>query len=228
MIDLKQIKILGGIGALLIFIGVLIPFINIIGLILVFLAVKSISEITKDEIIYKNYMIYFILSIISSFIIYLLFFYLGNFSLFYFFDPTTFIDYGYSTRYLGTFFGIYLVGFLIQWIILIIGTIYLRKSYISIAEKTNVNLFQTTGKAYFIGAITMIIIIGFIIILIANILEIVAYFSLPEKLPVLNDKKILQTYDNFKKDRYCPDCGRAIPFDAKVCPYCGKQFKNYF
>ena len=27
-----------------------------------------------------------------------------------------------------------------------------------------------------------------------------------------------------KHDRYCPNCGRAIPFDANVCPYCGKQF----
>ncbi len=22
-------------------------------------------------------------------------------------------------------------------------------------------------------------------------------------------------------DRHCPSCGRSIPFDAKVCPYCG-------
>jgi hypothetical protein len=25
-------------------------------------------------------------------------------------------------------------------------------------------------------------------------------------------------------DRRCPECGRAIPEDAKVCPYCGKKF----
>jgi len=24
--------------------------------------------------------------------------------------------------------------------------------------------------------------------------------------------------------RRCPDCGRNIPFDANVCPYCGKKF----
>jgi len=28
-------------------------------------------------------------------------------------------------------------------------------------------------------------------------------------------------------DRICPDCGRAIPFNAKVCPYCGKKFEEY-
>jgi hypothetical protein len=25
-------------------------------------------------------------------------------------------------------------------------------------------------------------------------------------------------------DRRCPGCGRTIPDDAQVCPYCGKQF----
>ncbi len=24
--------------------------------------------------------------------------------------------------------------------------------------------------------------------------------------------------------RRCPECGRNIPFDASVCPYCGKRF----
>lgn len=27
-----------------------------------------------------------------------------------------------------------------------------------------------------------------------------------------------------KSDRRCPSCGRIIPEDANVCPYCGKKF----
>jgi len=27
-------------------------------------------------------------------------------------------------------------------------------------------------------------------------------------------------------DRYCPGCGRGIPFDSNSCPYCGKKFNN--
>jgi len=27
-------------------------------------------------------------------------------------------------------------------------------------------------------------------------------------------------------DRFCPSCGRIIPFDANVCPYCGKKFEE--
>lgn len=27
--------------------------------------------------------------------------------------------------------------------------------------------------------------------------------------------------------RRCPSCGRGIPNDAQVCPYCGKRFHNF-
>ena len=27
-------------------------------------------------------------------------------------------------------------------------------------------------------------------------------------------------------DRRCPNCGRIIPMDARVCPYCNKKFEE--
>ena len=27
--------------------------------------------------------------------------------------------------------------------------------------------------------------------------------------------------------RCCPNCGREIPFDANICPYCAKKFETY-
>lgn len=27
-------------------------------------------------------------------------------------------------------------------------------------------------------------------------------------------------------DRICINCGRGIPFDARICPYCGKKFEQ--
>jgi hypothetical protein len=29
------------------------------------------------------------------------------------------------------------------------------------------------------------------------------------------------------RGRMCPNCGRPIPFDANICPYCGKKFESY-
>ncbi len=28
-------------------------------------------------------------------------------------------------------------------------------------------------------------------------------------------------------DRRCPDCGRVIPMESKICPFCGKKFKSF-
>jgi len=30
-----------------------------------------------------------------------------------------------------------------------------------------------------------------------------------------------------KSNRRCPNCGRVIPEDANVCPYCGKHFETF-
>ena len=40
----------------------------------------------------------------------------------------------------------------------------------------------------------------------------------------LYDYQRLERKKDGSKSRYCPDCGRAIPFDANICPYCGKKF----
>ncbi len=50
-------------------------------------------------------------------------------------------------------------------------------------RKTPVSLFRTTGTVYLIGAITTIILIGFIILFVGRIIEVIAYFSLPDELP---------------------------------------------
>ena len=47
-------------------------------------------------------------------------------------------------------------------------------------KKTNVDAFRTTGKLYFIGALLTIVVVGLIIIFVARIFEIIAYFGLPE------------------------------------------------
>jgi hypothetical protein len=38
----------------------------------------------------------------------------------------------------------------------------------------------------------------------------------------------ISTYPNpVGSIRICPDCKKNIPFDALICPYCGKKFKSY-
>jgi len=58
-------------------------------------------------------------------------------------------------------------------------------------------------------------IIGFLLIIIGGFYTRTAHRLVPQKVDIISDKK---------SDRYCPSCGRAIPFDANICPYCGKNF----
>ena len=68
MTKLGEAKILGGIGALLSLL-VLIPtigfIIGIVGLVLIFIAVKYIAEEAKNNSIFQNYLMNFILQIIA-------------------------------------------------------------------------------------------------------------------------------------------------------------------
>lgn len=42
------------------------------------------------------------------------------------------------------------------------------------------DLFSTTALIYLIGMATVIVFVGFIVVFVAKVLEIVAFFSLPE------------------------------------------------
>jgi len=68
-------------------------------------------------------------------------------------------------------------------IIVLISTVFLKKSYDAIALKLKVNMFHTTGLLFLIGAATLIVGVGVVILFIAAILQIVAFFSIPEQVP---------------------------------------------
>jgi uncharacterized membrane protein len=226
MSNLSSAKTYGGIGAILTLIGGFVPVVgpavSIVGFILLFLAVKQIYEVTKDEEIYSNYKLFFILSIISVIAVAAIgVIILGSFnaSMFSSVDYSAISDVSAFFAEMGTILMACISILLISWILAIIGSIFLRRSYNKIAEKTGVGLFRTTGLLYFIGALTIIILIGAFIILIAKILEIVAYFSLPDTLP--------SGGKDADSGRRCPNCGRSIPEDARACPYCAKRFEDY-
>ena len=224
---LRDAKILGGIGAILLLLS-FIPFVSIIGIVLMFIAVKYISDETKDKDIFKNYLYSFIFNIIAiiAFVSVIIFVFIGigfsfsNFNFQQFTEPAYFQDIIYNNfaPAIGGLIGCGL-AILIAYILLIIGALFLRKCYDGIANRTMVDLFKTTGLVNLIGAVTTIFLIGFIILFIARILEIASFFSLPDSLSKTKDDKII-----IDTQRRCPKCGRIIPEDAKFCPYCNNKF----
>lgn len=175
--NLDSAKNLGGIGSILIVVGALIPAIGtavaIVGIILVLIAVKYISDETKDPRIFKNYLFSFIFAIVA-FVVAGLVLVMGFFGLL--------LSAGDSDSGLVNFLasiGLALVAF---WILAILSAVFLRRSYNSIHAHTKVSLFSTTATVNLIGAFLVIVLIGLVIVFIAMILQIVAFFSLPEMI----------------------------------------------
>jgi len=188
---LNNAKTMGGIGAMLTLIGILIPtfgfIIGVAGFILVLIAVKYISDETKDKSIFNNFLYFFIVAIIAiavaAVILVITFIEAGGMSYIRELQNLAYSDPIAVWNAIQPLLIGFLVALVILWILMIVSVIFLRKSYDKIGELTNVKWFNTTGLLFLIGAATLIIGIGVIIVLIGIILEIIAFFSLPDKLP---------------------------------------------
>lgn len=204
--ELKQAKILGGLGAifLLCFIIPVIGWIlSIVGIILTAISVSQISKIVKEKSIFNDYLtsiiLYFvsIVTAIIGFIVLAFKFIIPNLDKFNSFKNWNGFD-RFGERNLHPFrnlpqirefltglngkIWIILLILAIIWIILIIAGLFTKNSLDKIAEKIKIDNFKVAGILIFIGSILTILFgIGFIIILIGIIFQIVSFFSLPDK-----------------------------------------------
>ena len=82
------------------------------------------------------------------------------------------------------FTGGVIAGCLIAWVLWMIGAWFWYQASIPLAEGTGVTLYKTGGLLIFIGAITIIVFgLGFIVMLIGEIMQTVAFFTTSEKVP---------------------------------------------
>ncbi|MGC8935273.1 MAG: DUF996 domain-containing protein [Thermoproteota archaeon] len=183
MDNLKEARVYGGVGSILSEFGIFLPYagiiISIMGFVLEVLAIDKISSALNDREIFKNYLISVIVEfagIVIAVILGIAFLgvsILGSFSM-----PNMVAPRGFEALFsiIGTLF----VFLLAIWITLIVSAIFLKKSFDSIANKLNISMFSTVALLYLIGAATSVVIVGFLVMLVAGVLKIVAYFSIPE------------------------------------------------
>jgi uncharacterized membrane protein len=191
MATLSDVKTLGGIGSLLVLLTP-IPYagwaLGIAGLVMMLFAVKYISDIVRDQQIFNN-MLVSILLIIGGVVVGTLVV-LG--AVYRVLGMGYFVGSQFTLRsnipvsnWIGLAGGV-VVGLVVIWALLIASAVFLRKSYNTIATKINVHMFETAGLLYLIGAATAIIAVGFLLILVAQILLAVAFFSINDRIPVSN------------------------------------------
>ena len=202
---MSQAKTLGEVGSILVVLTA-IPSIGgllgIAGFILILLAIKDISEVVADKSIYHNMLVSIVFAIAGVIIGTLVvvgsvFRFIGLASLT---GPNYFgSSFNPSTSPTGDWIGFIMsiiVGLTVIWVMMIVSAFFVRKSYNAIASKLNIGMFGTAGLVYLIGAATTIILVGFVILFIAQILLIVAFFSIDDRTPVISTQPIQPTTVN--------------------------------
>jgi uncharacterized membrane protein len=198
MASLQQARTMGGVGSILILLGA-VPavgwLIAIAGAVLVLVAIKNVSDTVGDTSIFRNMLIAVVLAIVGLVVgvavilsTVLTTFGLGALSRAFGgvgnFTPPANIPPG---DWVGLILGV-LAGLAVVWILLIISAVFVRMSYRSIASKLGVSMFATSGLLYLIGSALTIILVGFVLIFVSEILNIVAFFSIPDQLPQMQQQ----------------------------------------
>jgi len=189
MASLSQAKTLGGVGSILALLGIVPsvgPVLSIAGLIMSLVAVKYVSDILGDKRIFNNMIISVILAIggivvLVAFVFAAIARFIGVGNLF---GASPSVPPTIPPSDIISLIAGLAIGLLAAWVLIIVSAIFLRMSYKSISARLNVGLFSTAALLYLIGAALTIILIGFVLIFVAQILLVVAFFSLPDKPPM--------------------------------------------
>jgi uncharacterized membrane protein len=190
---LESSKTLGGIGALLMvigpFLGVYTGVLGLIGLILVMIALKGLSDHYNEGGIFNNALYGAILTIIGGvvFVAVIVVAAVGLLSDLGIHwstlsDPTALSSINWQEivtfDILWPHIAAILGSFVVLFIFVVVASIFLRRSLTLLSAKTGVGLFGTTGLIILIGAVLTIIGVGLILLWIALILLTVAFFSI--------------------------------------------------
>ncbi len=214
MSDLESNKNLAGIGSILL----IFPIVSIVGIILVLIGMKGLSEYYKEPSIYQNALWGVIFGIIALIAIAVA-------------VPIVAISGLFSVFTLG--FGLLslLLLLLIVFVFYLIAALYFRRAFNALAQKSGEHMFETAGLLLWIGAIlTIVFFLGLVLILVAWILATIAFFSIkvpsqpyaytPPTTPAPTTAPPTQAT---QATRYCPNCGAPVEPNTAFCPHCGKQ-----
>ncbi len=202
---LETSKTLGGIGAILLFIGV-IPFIQyiwilgLVGIVLVLAALHGLESFYSSKGIFSNAIYGIITGVVGVIIAVIvavasLIANIGNIK-----DFISTVYPGWNGDW-STLSGLspttanvnpsdliplisgliiaFVAVFVVIWVFGIIATFFIRRSLTQVKDKTNVGLFGTAGIILFIGAILIIAVgFGFLLMWIAILLLAIAFFTI--------------------------------------------------
>jgi uncharacterized membrane protein len=193
-------KNMAGIGAILLFAGIL-PYANtffalpLIGLILLLIGLKGLSEYYNEPGIFNNTLYGTITAIAGIGVVAAVAFFalVGVFNEIF---PTwngdwttlssmvTQIDVTNITfNQISSYVGLLLLDFVLAFVFALIFALLIRKSMNQLSTKSQIGLFASTGTVMLIGGVLTIILVGYVILWIAMLLFAIALFQAKPPMP---------------------------------------------
>ncbi|ASJ09005.1 hypothetical protein A3L11_07095 [Thermococcus siculi] len=182
-VNLRSERNLGLIGSVLVLVGGflgIIPYIgtflgtaSLVGQVLILIALKGIGDKLGDDRPFRYYL-YSIVVVIGALII------AGIMALVGILTVPSFVDKGDWTGLVGV--GIISMALLLLLAAIILGIYFSIKAWRATYEITGVEEFDKVATWTKWGAITLIILVGVILLLVAAIYQIIAFANLPEEM----------------------------------------------
>ncbi|MCK5628328.1 DUF996 domain-containing protein [Candidatus Bathyarchaeota archaeon] len=202
--SLDSDKNLGGIGAILL----AIPALNLVGIILLLIAMKGLSEHYKENDIFQNALYGFIFGIIGFAAL------VGVIFLFAIVGVS--VDEPITSPYVG--FGLFIIIVVVWYVFGLIAAFFYKKALDLIAKKSAVSSFGTAGLLLLIGA--FIPIVGAILSFVAWILAAVSFFSIKASTESAAAQPAATASEEKK---FCSKCGAPNRVEATFCQKCGEK-----
>ena len=190
LMDFQTSKNLGGIGALLIFLGPLLSAVNasggllsLVGFILLLIALHSFADHYKETGIFNNALYGFITGIVGVVVAgaALLTMVLSSFDIADWTNLSEWTEAFPIEDFFGQFMDLVvaiIVALVILFVFAIITAWLYRKSLSLLSSKSGIGLFGTAGLLLLIGAVLTIVAIGIFLIWISILIVAIAFFSM--------------------------------------------------
>ena len=204
--SLESDRTLGGIGALLVAVGSFFPFLSLVGIILVLVAVRGLADYYKEDSLFKNALygfIFGIIGVVAAIVLFVVFFFS--------FITTTTTSNGAAP--VAVFTAVYGVGLLILILVVVLvffvmQAVFYRRAFDVLSDKSGEKMFRTAGLLLLIGAVLTIVLVGFVLLFVGWILATVAFFSIKTPTTPKERPPLPPAFFSFTTDqKHCPECG---------------------
>jgi uncharacterized membrane protein len=179
-----QAKLLGGLGSILLFLfwaPAIGPILAFVGLILVGVAVNQVSRAVGSRPIFDNFL-YSTIAAIAGISVGVLIALGALVRLVGIENFGTFDWAGWTPSTADAIsLAIYaVIGLVVLWVAFLVSALFTKKASDEMATRLNIPLFRTAGLVYLIGAALTVVLVGFLIVIVAEVLFAVAFFRIPD------------------------------------------------